>query len=290
MEKKSVFISYNSKDRRYVEKLTHMLDKMEISYWVAPDMIPAGSNYAGEIPHAIRECTVFLLILSAAAQDSIWVEKEIDSAINCRKTIVPFQVDGAMLNDTFRFYLNNVQIIYSVNRPTEAIKDLKERLSSLISVEQKRKKQENTSSQESHDGKTGKEKFIGKKDAFTWNRIPTSCKYCGDSLKKISTGVYRCDCCGRENYDDLKTVQNYLESHGAKPALVIEKDTGVPRKVIEYFLTQEYLEIPKLDTARLSCEKCGSPIRSGTICDRCKYGNRRISANKKASWRSERKV
>jgi ribosomal protein L37AE/L43A len=244
-----------------------MLDKMEISYWVAPDMIPAGSNYAREIPHAIKECDIFLLVMSAASQDSIWVEKEIDSAINCRKTIVPFQIDDAPMNDMFRFYLNNVQIIHSVNRPQEAIRELKNRLRLLIPEKDKEMIIREKKSPQNHRHKT---------DAFTWNRIPDVCKYCGDSLKRISKGVYRCNCCGRDNYDDLKTVQRYLEKNGAKSVLVIERDTGVPRRVIEHFLEQEFLEIPKLETLRLSCQKCGSPIRSGTLCDKCKYGNRRI--------------
>ena len=122
-EEKSVFISYCSKDERYIRKMTQMLDKMGISYWIAPDMIPAGSNYAREIPGAIQCCEVFLLVLSKNSQQSIWVEKEIDSAINYRKTIVPFQIDDEPLTDMFRFYLNNVQTIYCVNRPKDAIEE-----------------------------------------------------------------------------------------------------------------------------------------------------------------------
>lgn len=53
----------------------------------APDMIPVGSNYAREIPRAIRECDLFLLILSKESQESVWVEKEVDSAI-CYKKIL----------------------------------------------------------------------------------------------------------------------------------------------------------------------------------------------------------
>ena len=129
---KSVFISYSSKDERYIKKMTQMLEKMGISYWIAPDMIPAGSNYAREIPKAIRDCEIFLLVLSQASQQSIWVEKEIDSAIYYRKTIVPFQIDDSAMTDMFRFYLNNVQTIRCANRPKEAIEELKHRLRSLL--------------------------------------------------------------------------------------------------------------------------------------------------------------
>ena len=89
-DKKTVFISYSSKDREFVKQLVQTLKAMGIVCWVAPEMIPAGSSYAREIPKAIRECEVFLLLLSKTSQDSIWVEKETDSAISNRKNIFYF--------------------------------------------------------------------------------------------------------------------------------------------------------------------------------------------------------
>ena len=109
--KESVFISYSSKDSKIVEKIVAMLKEAGISYWKAPEMIPAGSNYAREIPRAIAQCQVFLLVISSYSQESIWVEKEIDCAINDRKTIVPLKLTEDDLSDMFRFYLNNVQTI-----------------------------------------------------------------------------------------------------------------------------------------------------------------------------------
>ena len=110
-EIKSVFISYSSKNRELVHKIVRVLEHIGVSYWKAPDMIPVGSNYAREIPRAIRECDLFLLILSKESQESVWVEKEVDSAICYKKNIVPFKIDDTPMNDTFSFYLNNVQMI-----------------------------------------------------------------------------------------------------------------------------------------------------------------------------------
>ena len=39
--KESVFISYSSKDSKIVEKIVAMLKEAGISYWKAPEMIPA---------------------------------------------------------------------------------------------------------------------------------------------------------------------------------------------------------------------------------------------------------
>lgn len=319
--KKSVFISYCSKNRRYIEKMTQMLDKMGITYWIAPDMIPAGSNYAREIPGAIRQCEVFLLVLSKESQQSIWVEKEIDSAINYRRTIVPFQIDDEPLSEMFRFYLNNVQTIYCVNRPKEAIEELKDRLRNLLDIPRdisspEIKKTENKSDRgpkeaegkidrdvkKEKSGKAqknteytqeteGRENSRGRRESFLRaSGIPTKCRFCGGDLKMISKGVYRCRKCGKENYDYLRRVQNFLRKNGAKPAIVIERETGVPRKIIEQLLEQEYLEIPKLEPIRLSCAKCGAPIRTGTLCDYCKRKeSRTIKEKTPASWRSSRR-
>ena len=284
---KSVFISYSSKDERYIKKMTQMLEKMGITYWIAPDMIPAGSNYAREIPSAIQNCDIFLLVLSKASQQSIWVEKEIDSAIYYRKTIVPFQIDDSPMTDMFRFYLNNVQTIYCANRPKDAIEELKQRLRTLLKLtaesihnpggkkdrgESSTSKEETTEGRDSEnkDAPTEQESEIAiarrKRESFLRSSgIPTACGYCGGDLEKISRGVYRCKKCGRENYDYFQTVRNFLRKYGAKPAIIIERETGVPRHVIEQFVSDEYLEIPKLEPMRLSCVKCGASIRTGTL-------------------------
>ena len=269
---KSVFISYSSKDERYIKKMTQMLEKMGITYWIAPDMIPAGSNYAREIPSAIQNCDIFLLVLSKASQQSIWVEKEIDSAIYYRKTIVPFQIDDSPMTDMFRFYLNNVQTIYCANRPKDAIEELKQRLRTLLKLtaesihnpggkkdrgESSTSKEETTEGRDSEnkDAPTEQESEIAiarrKRESFLRSSgIPTACGYCGGDLEKISRGVYRCKKCGRENYDYFQTVRNFLRKYGAKPAIIIERETGVPRHVIEQFVSDEYLEIPKLEPMR----------------------------------------
>ena len=56
LQKDYAFISYSSKDEAFVANLTEILKSCQISYWKAPEMLPAGTNYAREIPKAIQEC------------------------------------------------------------------------------------------------------------------------------------------------------------------------------------------------------------------------------------------
>ena len=58
-----VFISYGSKDAGVVDAVCRVLETNGIKCWIAPRDIPTGSNYAREIPAAIRGCTVFLLMM-----------------------------------------------------------------------------------------------------------------------------------------------------------------------------------------------------------------------------------
>ena len=109
MQEKQVFISYKAEEINEAKWVRDRLEKEGISCWMAPDSIPGGSSYAVQIPKAIRECTAFVLILSKNAQESKWVPREIDQAINAGKVILPFSIENCPLQDDFGFYLSNVQ-------------------------------------------------------------------------------------------------------------------------------------------------------------------------------------
>ena len=71
--KSDVFISYSSKEYETANIVRQTLKSNKIKCWMAPESIPAGSNYSREIPKGIRESQIFLLILFSSSQDSIWV-------------------------------------------------------------------------------------------------------------------------------------------------------------------------------------------------------------------------
>lgn len=327
-----IFISYSSKDIQFVEIIVKELEKMGAPYWKAPEMIAAGSSYAKEIPQAIRDCSMFLLVLSPNSQESIWVEKETDSAICNRKMIIPFQIKGARLNDTFRFYLNNVQMISYADDKQRAFNELKQQIYQVMPSLKNRKPVEEdpreaakaalkVNSRETSNIRTMPRQTVttahqtimseeegdprnrvlsiepgigsirkqrnGHTNALRVNRIPLACQYCGcKDLENVTMGTYRCVRCGKDNYDDFQTIRNYLDKAGATSALVIERATGVPRRIIEHFFRDEYLEIPKSSPVRIPCAGCGAPIRTGTLCDKCKSNpEKAASANdRRGKW------
>lgn len=278
MSEKTVFVSYSSKDRRFVNEIVSELETMGICCWKAPENIPAGSSYAREIPKAIANCEVFLLMLSKTSQDSIWVEKETDNAITNRRNMIPFVLDDAPLNDAFRFYLNNVQMISYYEDPKWAMEELKKQLASLVDLKAKDIKEGTASvlpvkktEQKATGQKSGLSTNWQQSNALRVNRIPMECQYCGSKqLENVTLGTYRCSECGKDNFDDFQTIRNYLNQAGSASVLSIEKNTGVPRKIINHFFREEFLELADNTSNSVTCQECGKPIRTGIFCETCK--------------------
>lgn len=129
---KEIFISYSSIDTVSAEAVRNVLERNGLSCWMAPRDIPGGSNYTKEIPGAIRNCKAFVLILSENAQNSHWVLKELDSAVNCGKVILPFMVEDCALNDEFNFLLTGAQRYAAYQKKAEALEILIGRIRSIL--------------------------------------------------------------------------------------------------------------------------------------------------------------
>ncbi len=120
------FISYSTKNQSSADAIRNLLHKNNIATWMAPNDIPAGSKYAAVISGAIKNCSCFLLLLTHDSQNSKWVPKEVERAVNYGKTIVPVQLEEVVLNDEFEMYLSTDQIlpIKKINETSSEIQDL----------------------------------------------------------------------------------------------------------------------------------------------------------------------
>ncbi len=128
----NVFISYKAEEYDEAVWVKKILEENRITCWMAPQSIPTGSSYAKEIDSAIKNCNVVVLMLSRAAQDSVWIEKEIDIALNYRKIIVPFDIEDCPIQGAFNFYLTNVQRCYAYLDKARAIEEVVTRIRSVI--------------------------------------------------------------------------------------------------------------------------------------------------------------
>lgn len=129
---KEIFISYSTMDATAAETVRDVLETNGLSCWMAPRDIPGGSNYTKEIPSAIRGCQVFVLILSQNAQKSQWVLRELDSAVNSGKVILPFMLEDCALNDEFNFLLTGAQRYAAYQKKAEALQTLVSRVKAVV--------------------------------------------------------------------------------------------------------------------------------------------------------------
>lgn len=95
------------------------------------------------------------------------------------------------------------------------------------------------------------------------------CPECGGHVVYKYSGIYECEECHKEIYDDFGKVKKYIEEHGPSPANVIADETGVSMNVINKFLRRGRVEIPEGSGFYITCEICGAPIRFGRVCMEC---------------------
>lgn len=186
-----VFISYSIRETEEAEAVRNILEKNRIACWMAPRDISAGANYTREIPAAIRGCQVFLLILSQNAQNSTWVPRELEAAVNCGKVIIPFMVEDFQLNNEFNFLLGAKHRYAAYQNNAEIMQILIERIRAIIGDEttepgiEKKPKEENTAEEK---------------------REQPSEKKPERSLVEISDKTPHCPVCGRELIQKMKPI------------------------------------------------------------------------------------
>lgn len=132
MSNKDVFISYKAEEFSEASWVKNTLETNGVTCWMAPQSIPGGSSYASEIETAIKNCKVFVLILSQNSQNSKWVTKELDRALNCGKIIMPFDIDNYPLNNAFNFYLTDVQRFDAFAGKSKAFEKMLDEIKKLL--------------------------------------------------------------------------------------------------------------------------------------------------------------
>ncbi len=116
----NVFISYSSRDLQQAEEIRNALEQDRISCWMDYRDISGGKDYTNTIPEAIDKSDVFVLILSENATESPWVARELRTAIDRKKSIIPYQIQDFTLNQSFQFALSGVQILFAYKEPGQA--------------------------------------------------------------------------------------------------------------------------------------------------------------------------
>ena len=104
-----VFISFASADGETAHRIVGRLEQSGVRCWIADrDIDPAGS-YPSAITAAIADSGVVLLLLTAAANKSPHVHREVELAFNARRPVLPVRIAGAVPTDDLQYFLSRSQ-------------------------------------------------------------------------------------------------------------------------------------------------------------------------------------
>lgn len=93
-----------------------------------------------------------------------------------------------------------------------------------------------------------------------------NCRMCGKIFR--SGGSKVCPVCVEEMEKQLLVIRDYIDEHPDANVSEVSEATDIDEKVILEFIRDSRLEL-KDEGVGLPCERCGTPIRTGRMCDDC---------------------
>lgn len=116
-----VFISYSKRDyigddgqvipNNVIDMILNVLTDNNISYWIDREGLDLGATYAETISKKIKDCDTFLFISTKNSNSSPWTLREISTAIDFGKTVLPVKLDNSNYADSVALYLAPIQYI-----------------------------------------------------------------------------------------------------------------------------------------------------------------------------------
>jgi hypothetical protein len=79
-----------------------------------------------------------------------------------------------------------------------------------------------------------------------------------------------CQSCKEKTEAKFQEVKEYIRDHAGTTIPEVAEACEVDQNQIRAWLREDRLELTENSPIRLSCEGCGTQIRSGRFCDKCK--------------------
>ena len=80
-----VFLSHSDRDRAFASWLAGVLRQDDVPVWYSVTHLVGAQQWHAEISAALRSCDWFLVVLTPAAVESMWVERELTYALSDRR-------------------------------------------------------------------------------------------------------------------------------------------------------------------------------------------------------------
>ena len=104
-DNKFAFISYSRNDYDFVIEIVEYLEQHGVKVYIDKRDIPPGADFAESIVAAIEKAACCILVFSDSSNKSHYVFREINSAVNHNKKIIPIRVNGVIPSRTIEFYI-----------------------------------------------------------------------------------------------------------------------------------------------------------------------------------------
>jgi hypothetical protein len=117
---KDVFISHSSHDGGIASAVCAGLEARGLRCWIAPRDIQSGQSWGASIVQALDGCPVMVLVLTAQANTSRHVVREVERADGKQARIITFRVEDVVLNPSLEYFLSADHWFDALSRPLQA--------------------------------------------------------------------------------------------------------------------------------------------------------------------------
>src|ERR671914_1230780 len=107
----SAFISYASDDREKAEAICTSLEAQGFVCWIAPRDVRAGREYGDEIIRGLERSAAVVLVLSEAANTSVFVRREVERAISKQKPVFPVRIEDVTPSPGLELFISGTHWI-----------------------------------------------------------------------------------------------------------------------------------------------------------------------------------
>jgi len=114
-----VFVSHAHQKRTAAEAVCGELEANDVTCWIAPRDIPAGSNYGECLSTALDSCRALVLVYSADANRSGHVQRELERAASRGIPILPLLLEDAPVAQALQYYVGPYQWLDVSTPPLE---------------------------------------------------------------------------------------------------------------------------------------------------------------------------
>ena len=120
---RDLFISHSSADASAARELRAELEEAGYTCWMAPDDITGNETWAEQILGAIEQCRAMIVLVSAGANASSHVSREVSLALGRKRALLPIRIEAVTPQGPLEYLLSLVQRVDAFPPPIASHRD-----------------------------------------------------------------------------------------------------------------------------------------------------------------------